>query len=97
MPYQSTSSAILGQQLAVQEVCIRFGDIGLYSASGSVVTVDLGQASTIVCVIHCDNSGPTAVLNALASSVVTSTSVAITLANAFASSDVLIIKYIVNE
>lgn len=97
MPYQSSDEQILGQQLRVQELCIRFADSNLYSASGAVVTVDLKQAATIVSVLHLDNSGPTCVLNALASSVVTGTSVAITLANALAASDVLIIKYIVNE
>ena len=97
MPFQSKDEQVLAQQLKVQELCIRFADVGLYSASGAVVTVDLKESCTIVAVIHCDNSGPTAVLNALASSVVTGTSVAITLANALAASDVLIIKYFVNE
>lgn len=95
--YQSKDSGILGQQLKVQEVCIRFADTGLYTASGSVVTVDLKEAATITNVIHCDNSIPSAVLTALASCVVTGTSVAITLANAFATSDSLKISYVVTE
>lgn len=95
--YQSKDSLILGQQLAVQEVCIRFADTGLYTASGSVVTVNLYESCSIVNVIHCDNSVPSAVLTALASCVVTGTSVAITLANAFATSDSIKISYIVTE
>lgn len=95
--YQSKDSLILGKQLAVQEVCIQFADVGLYSASGSVVTVNLQEAHTIVNVIHCDNSVPSAVLTAIASCVTTGTSVAITLANAFAANDSLKISYIVTE
>lgn len=97
MPFQSSNELILNQQLKVQEVCIRFADVGLYSASGSVVTVNLYQSHSIVNVIHCDNSVPSAVLTAIASCVTTGTSVAITLANAFATNDSLIVKYIVDE
>lgn len=97
MSFNSNSSAIMDQQLRVQEVCIRFADVGLYTQSAALVTVDLGETlSAIVCVLHLDNSGPTCVLNALANDVVSGSSVAITLANNFAASDVLIIKYIVS-
>lgn len=94
--YVSSDSNLEGQQLQVQELVIRFADLQLYSASGSVVTVNLQETiGAMVCVLHLDNSGPTCVLNAAASNVVSSASVAITLANAFATSDVLILKYII--
>ena len=95
--FQSKDGGILDQQLKVQEVVIRFADTHLYSASGSVVTVPLGEVATIVHVIHCDNSVPAATLTALASCVVTGSSVAITLAQAFAASDSIAIRFVVTE
>ena len=95
--YQSKDSAILDQQLKVQELVIRFADVGLYSQAGAVTTVDLKEVCTIVSVVNHDNSALVTVLNAAASNVVTGTSVAITLLAAFAASDVLVIKYIVTE
>ena len=97
MSYESKDSKIQKQQLRVQEVVIRFADTGLYTASGSVVTVDLGEAASIVSVLNFDNSGPTPIMIAASGSVVTSTSVAITLGAAFAANDSLVIKYIVTE
>lgn len=97
MSYDSKDSKILKQQLQVQEVVIRFEDLGLYSSSGSVVTVDLGEAHTIVAVVDCDNSAASIAYIAAASCVTTTTSVAITRAAAFAANDKLIIKYIVTQ
>ena len=97
MSYESKDSKIQKQQLQVQEVCVRFADKGLYTASGSVVTVDLGEAASIVSVLNFDNSAPDAIMIAASGSVVTGTSVAITLGAAFAANDSLVIKYIVTE
>ena len=95
MSFQSKDSKILKQQLQVQEVVVRFADTGLYTASGSVVTVDLGETHTIVAVIDCDNSAASIAYIPVASCVTTDTSVAITRGAAFAANDKLIIKYIV--
>lgn len=99
MPFQSKDVGILNQQLKVQEVSIRFEDTGLYTASGAVVTVPFNETIVdIVAVVHCDDSGPTAQLVASASCVVSaSTSMVITLANALAANDVLVIKYVTQE
>jgi len=97
MPFQSKDSAIAGQQNKVQEVVIRFKDLGLYTMSGVVVTVDLGEPHEIVAVIDCDNS--TGVIDYLVASacVTTGNSVAITRAADFAADDKMIIKYVVTE
>lgn len=98
MPYQSKDPAILGQQLKVQEVCVRFADVGLYTASGSVVTVDLGEElASVPVVLNCDNSAPSAILIAQSAVAVSGTEVAITLGAPFATNDALIIKYVVAE
>ena len=97
MPFQSKDSKVLGQQLKVQEIAVRFADKGLYSASGSDVTVDLSEAHTIVSATHHDNSGPTVVMIAASAIATSSTSSTITLGAAFAANDVLVLKYIVTE
>jgi len=96
--FQSKDGGILDQQLKVQEVCIRFADTHLYTASASIVTVNLGEVATCACIQWIDNSAPSAVLAiAAASRVVTSTSVAITLGAPFAADDCLIIRFVVTE
>jgi hypothetical protein len=92
----SKDSLLENQQLKVQELCLRFADTSLYSAAGPVVTVNLQEPlEAIVYVEHMVNAGPTDMLIAAASSVITANSVAITLAVPFAANDVLVIKYIV--
>lgn len=98
MPYNSKSSLIADQQLKVQELCVRFSDLGLYSQSGSTVTVDIGETPLeFVSVQHQDNSGPSCVLNPAASNSISSTSLVMVLANALAANDCLIIKYITHQ
>jgi hypothetical protein len=98
MSYNSKDSLLMDQQLKVQELCIRFSDLGLYEQDGADVSVDLGEEiEAIVCVIHCDNSGPTVVLNAAASNDLTDNVLTATLASNFAANDVLIIKYIAQQ
>ena len=97
MSFPSKDSAILDQQLKVQEVCIRFADVHLYSASASIVTVDLKETCTVPVVLHIDNSGPTAVAIAASAISIVGTSAVITLGAAFATSDSLIIKFVVTE
>lgn len=96
--YQSKDSAILGQQLKVQEVVVRFADLGLYTASVNDVVVQLGETlNSVFSVLHCDNSGPAATLIAASDVVVSGSQVTITLAAPFAANDSLVIKYIVQE
>lgn len=97
MSYDSKDSKVQKQQLRVQEVAVRFADKGLYTVSSNDVTVDLGEAATIVSVTHHDNSGPTVSMIAAASIAVSGTSVTATLGAAFAANDVVVIKYIVTE
>lgn len=96
--YQSKDSGILGQQLKVQEVVIRFADLGLYTVSTNDVIVQLGETlNSVFSVLHCDNSVPGAALITAANTVVSGSQVTITLAAPFAANDSLVIKYIVQE
>lgn len=97
MSFQSKDQKILKQQLQVQEVLVRFEDLGLYTASGSTITVDLGEASTVTAVIDLDNSSASIANLAASAIVVSGTSVTLTMSDAFASNDKVIIKYIVTE
>jgi hypothetical protein len=98
MSFLSKSAEIQNQQLRVQEVCIRFADLGLYTASGSDVTIDLGEVPVSKPhVLHLDNSGPTCVMIAASAIAISSNSITVTLGAAFAANDMLIVKYIVSE
>lgn len=98
MSYEAKDPLILGQQLKVQELVVRFADVGLYTASGNVVTVDFNETlASVPVVIDCDNSAPAAILIAQSGIAVSGETVAVTLAAPFATSDALIIKYIVAE
>ena len=97
MSYESKDSKVLKQQLRVQEVAVRFADKGLYSVSTNDVTVDLGEAHTIVSATHHDNSGPTVIMIAASAIATSGTSSTVTLGAAFAANDVLVLKYIVSE
>lgn len=94
--YQAKDEKFLNQQLKVQEVCIRFADVGLYTASTNDVIVDFNETlDSVFSVLHCDNSVPGAALITAANTVVSGEQVTITLAAPFAANDSLIIKYIV--
>ncbi len=96
--YQSKDSQILAQQLKVQEVVIRFADLGLYAVATNDVVVQLGETlSAVFSVIHNDNSVPGAVLITAANTVVSGSQVTITLAAPFAANDSLVIRYVVAE
>ena len=98
MPYQSKDELLLGQQLKVQELVIRFADSSLYSAAGSVVTVDFKEPlKSVACAEHCDDSGPSVLLVAQASIAISGNSAAITLASPFAAGDALVLKYTIQE
>ena len=97
MPYNSKSSLIADQELRVQEVCIRFSDLGLYSVSGNDVTVELGETlASVPVALHMDNSGPNCLLIAQSAVVISGSSVTVTLGAPFAASDSLVLKFIVS-
>ncbi len=97
--FQAKQSGILAQQLKVQELAVRFADLGLYTVSSNVVSVDIGEnIDSIVLVTFKDNSAATnAALVAANLSIVSSTVITMDLGAAFAANDVLLIKYIVSE
>lgn len=103
MPYNSKSSLIADQQLKVQELCVRFEDLGLYSASGSDVSVDVGeQVLASVSCLHLDNSGPDCLMIAAADRVLsdgeaTDSIITVSLGAPLAANDVLILKYITQQ
>ena len=98
MSYNSKDSLLMDQQLKVQELCIRFSDLGLYEQDGADVSVNLGEdIESIVCVLHCDNSIPDVVLNPASDNDLTDNVLTATLDNDFAADDVLIIKYIAQQ
>lgn len=98
--FQAKDPGILSQQLQVQELVVRFEDKGLYSVSGNVVSVQVSEpVQAVVAVLYKRDSG-SPVLSALTTaslSVVSSSVITMNLGVAFASNDVLIIRYIVNE
>lgn len=103
MPYVSKSSLVADQQLRVQELCIGTSDLGLYSQSGSVVTVDVAeQVLQIYTCIHCIDAGPNLVLSQAVDNVIvngsgTSTAMQLTLSSPMAANDVLILKYVTQQ
>jgi hypothetical protein len=95
--YQSKDSAVLGLQLKVQELCVKSSDAQIVSVSGLVVTVDVKEAvKEVRCAIHCDDSVGLALI-AQASIAISGSQVALTLANALASADSIVLKYVVQE
>lgn len=103
MPYNSKSSLIADQQLKVQELSVRFSDLGLYEASGNDVAVEMGETVlAIVCCLNLDASGPDCFLNDPADNAISDgdsddSLITITLPAPFASDDVLVIKYITHQ
>lgn len=97
MSYQSKDSAVLRTQLKVQEVCVKLSDVELVSVAGLVVTVKLGEPiKEIKAAIHIDDNVG-AVLIPAANRTVTGSQVALTLANALAAADAIILKYEIQE
>ena len=95
--YQSKDSAVLGLQLKVQELCVKKADAQVVSVAGLVVTVDVKEAVREVrCAIHCDDSIGLSLI-AQAGIAVSGSQVALTLSNALADADSIILKYVVAE
>jgi len=101
--YQPKDSAVQAQQLKVQELVLTLADKQLVSAVGTDVTIDVAQPiSSVLTAIHCDNSlaasQPTSAAVLLVAQADIDLSVAnkitLTLANALAAEDSIIVKYI---
>lgn len=98
MPYMSKSSLVADQQLQVQELCVRFEDLGLYSASGNDVSVDVGEeVLAVVCCLNLDASGPDCLLNDPSDNDASGNVMTLTLPAPFAAGDVLVLKYITQQ
>lgn len=97
MAYQAKDDLILGQQLKVQEVCVRFSDVGLYTVASNVVTVPIRETVTDVFLVLLKDNSATPVLSALPTASISITgggqSIACDLGVAFAANDCILIKY----
>lgn len=95
--YQSKDSAVLGLQLKVQELCVKLADAQVVSVAGLVVTIDVKEAvSEVRSAIHCDDSVGLSLI-AQAGIAISGSQVALTLSNALAAADSIMIKYVVAE
>ena len=99
MPYMSKSSLVADQQLVVQVLVINFSDLGLYSQSGSVVTVELEEECLQIdsCEVL-QAAGPSVLLNdpnnnAIVDGESHNSAMQLTLASPLASGDVLRLQY----
>jgi hypothetical protein len=99
MSYQSNDSAILAQQLKVQELVIRFADIGLYTVATNVISIPVGEnVGAIVYAQFLDNSaGTMAPVVAANRSIVSDQVITLDLGAAIAANDVVVVKYIIAE
>jgi len=97
--FQAKQSNILNQQLKVQELCVRFADVGLYTVATNVLSIDIGEnVDSITLALFKDNSAATCLpVVAANASIVTSTVITLDLGAVFAANDVVLIKYIVAE
>jgi hypothetical protein len=95
--YQSKDSAVLGLQLKVQELCVKLADAQVVSVAGLDVTIDVKEdVKEVRCAIHCDDSVGLSLI-AQAGIAISGSQVALTLSNALAAADSIILKYVVQE
>lgn len=102
MSFGAKNPLVRDQQLAVQELVVRYADLHLYSVGSGNTRFEIGETVLkIVSCLHLDNSGPACtMIAASALSIITSplTSVALNAIQitgvAPAANDVFIVKYI---
>ena len=95
--YQSKDSAVHGLQLKVQELCVKLADSQVVSVSGLDVTIDVKEAvGEVRSAIHCDDSIGLSLI-AQAGIAVSGSQVTLSLSNALAAADSIILKYVVAE
>jgi hypothetical protein len=99
MAYESKDPLVLAQQLKVQELVVRFADIGLYTVATNVISIDVGETvGAIVSAQFLDNSaGTMAPVVAANRSIVSNTILTLDLGAAIAANDVVVVKYIIAE
>lgn len=104
--YQPKDSVLQGLQLKVQELVLKKADAQVVSVSGNDVTIDLKQPiQEVRTAIHCDDSlaasQPTSAAVLLIAhgdiDLTVPNYVTLTLANALADNDTIIIKYVIQE
>jgi len=99
MPFQSLDTQVANQQLLVQNLVVRYKDANLYSASGSVVAINVNEnVGAVYCVLRCKDAGPSVELVAQSNISINNTTfgaetITVTLASNFASNDCLILNY----
>lgn len=96
--YQSKDDAVLGLQLKVQEICAKTSDVGILSVgAGTAVTIDVKEpVKEVRCAIHCDDSIGLSLI-AQAGIAISGSQVTLTLSNAMAAADSIILKYVIAE
>jgi hypothetical protein len=99
MAYDSKDSLVLAQQLKVQELVVRFADIGLYTVATNVISIPVGETvGAIVYAQFLDNSaGTMAPVLAANRSIVSNNVITLDLGAAIAANDVVVVKYIIAE
>lgn len=99
MSYDSKDSLVLGQQLKIQELTVRFADVGLYTVATNVISIDVNETvGAIVCAQFLDNSaGTMAPVVAANRSIVSDQIITLDLGAALAANDVVVVKYIIAE
>jgi hypothetical protein len=96
--YQSKDDAVLGLQLKVQELCVKMSDVAVLSVgSGTDVTIDVKEpVGEVRAALHCDDSVGVYLI-AQAGIAISGSQITITLSNAIAAEDSVIVKYVIAE
>jgi hypothetical protein len=111
--YQSKDDAVLGLQLKVQELCVKMSDVAVLSVgSGTDVTIDVKEpVGEVRAALHCDDDVGVYLIaqagisypdskdqsGAPTPSIPGGSKITITLSNAIAAEDSVIVKYVIAE
>jgi len=96
--YQSKDDAVLGLQLKVQELCVKKSDVSVLSVgAGTDVTIDVKESvKEVRAALHCDDSVGVYLI-AQAGIAISGSQITLTLSDAIADADSIIVKYVVAE
>lgn len=98
MSFQAKDDAVLGLQLKVQEIVVKSSDVGVFSGSGTAVSINVGEAiAEVRAALHVDEGAGSVLPIIAANRVVSGSSVALTLGTAIQAADCIILKYVVAE
>lgn len=96
--YQAKQDQVLDIQLKVQELVLKLEDNAVISASGSTVTISIGEAiSEVRTATFLDDSAGTNNPVVAANQSISGTNVTLTLSAPMAAADAVTIKYVVTE